>query len=247
MDQSDGQRNEDDLHRRDLSRAFLPHLRKAVRFQAEYKLVLADLAGWSQIVRHGAEDNVEQDLEREIDSLLERCSDPARIESEILERDAAEILNTQGAFKPSRYEEDPEQATEIMRRIQQAERDPGSLIPFEAVLAQIRALTEERRRTIWQQSFKNQQQVLHALRWSGFRGPLFEAYWNDEAAWISCSVGAGRTLQSTGFQVGEFSDIQHAVRRILATNDFISRVGIIHSEQARVTLDWIEPSRDSGG
>lgn len=99
MEQCDRSVNDDELRRpRELSRAFLPHLRTAARLRAEYDLALKELAAQSHIVRHWAEDDLQEDLHAAIGALVERCPDPLRIESAISEADAFDVLNREGAF-----------------------------------------------------------------------------------------------------------------------------------------------------
>lgn len=62
MEQRERSVNDDELRRRELNRAFLPHLRRAARLRAEYDLALKELAAQSHIVRHWAEDDLLEDL-----------------------------------------------------------------------------------------------------------------------------------------------------------------------------------------
>jgi hypothetical protein len=215
----------DEGHRRDLSRFFLAYLRSTARRRVEYRQALHQLAQASQIQRHWAEDDLEQDLEYAIDFLLEKYPDPRTVEGEINEADAAQILESQGAFEPT-----PEESEEKAKAL---------ALKLEEIARQAEARSEERKGTIWQQSFRVRERALAALRSSGFVGPAFEADWNDPSARISFSVGNSRQFLSSGLQVGSFSSAEDAARRILGTAAFVSPVAIVHSEEPRVTLERI--------
>src|SRR5947209_4868848 len=96
-DEFDG--TEEDQHRRDLSRAFLECLRPTARLRIEYRRALQDLAQSSQIQRDPAEDDLEQDLDWELETLAARCPDPLLIEGELSESEATKILERQGGFE----------------------------------------------------------------------------------------------------------------------------------------------------
>src|SRR4051794_2667309 len=89
---------EEDLHRRDLSRAFLEYLRPAARLRLEYWRALYELAEISQVECNRAEGDLLPELDSEVETLGQRCPDPLLIEGELTEFDAAKILDSQGAF-----------------------------------------------------------------------------------------------------------------------------------------------------
>src|SRR3954453_15200090 len=112
--EQDGSRREDEeLNRRALSRAFLQYLRPAARLRAEYRRTLHKLADISQIVRDSAEDDLEQDLDWAIETLLEGLTDPSLIEGRISEAEAEEIVEGQGAFEKHTFEGDEELYAEL--------------------------------------------------------------------------------------------------------------------------------------
>lgn len=53
----------------------------------------------SHIVRHYAEDDLQADLHDAIGALVDKYSDPLRIESAISENDVFDVLDRQGAFR----------------------------------------------------------------------------------------------------------------------------------------------------
>src|SRR4051794_17593065 len=116
---------EEELHRRDLSRVFLKYLRPAARLRAEYQLALEELVRASGIQRDMAEDDLEQDLDWDIESLVERCPDPLLIEGEISETDAREILDGEGAFRNTIFELDEEESAALNEAIEKAENPSG--------------------------------------------------------------------------------------------------------------------------
>ncbi|MBV8831239.1 MAG: hypothetical protein JO108_18655 [Acidobacteriaceae bacterium] len=227
------------LRRRALSRSFLEQLRKAARLRTDFKVALKELADRSQIVRHWAEDDLEEHLERMIDALIESKQAGASIESEISEADAADILDHQGAFEEHSFDVDEETARMLEQAVTEADEHPESLLPADVVFAEFKAREEERKRNIWQRSFANPQRALKDLRWSGFQGPVVEAYWNDPSAWISVSVGSSDKFLSSRMQVSNFGDPLSAAQSIFATDQFVRAVVVIHSEEERVRVERI--------
>src|SRR4051794_36616918 len=101
---------EDDLHRRDLSRAFLEYLRRAARLHLDDWQALQELAEISQVERDPGDDDLLRDLDGEVETLGQRCPDPLLIEGELTESDAANILENQDAFEKKTFEVDEELA-----------------------------------------------------------------------------------------------------------------------------------------
>src|SRR3954468_19803156 len=124
---------EEELHRRDLSRAFLEYLRPTARLRLEYWQALHGLADISQIERHWAEDDLIQDLDWELETLGERCPDPLLSEGEISESDAMNILDNQGAFEKKTFEVDEKELAALEEAAKDAEAHPESVRSHEEV------------------------------------------------------------------------------------------------------------------
>jgi hypothetical protein len=179
--------------------------------------------------------------------LIEKAPDDLRIESEISEPDATEILQTQGAFEPDAFELDGETAALLSERLRKVDQHPEEYISSEEMLASLQDHIQEQKRTIWQQAFGDCEKALQALRWSGFQGPVFEAYWNDPLAWISFSAGNSRQFMSSGMQAGGFVNAADPARKILGAAAFDSAVGIMHPEEPRVRVEQLLPRVDATG
>src|SRR3954466_11143547 len=151
---SDGQQDdakavwEEELRRRDCSRVFLKYLRPTARLRAEYQLALEDLVRASGIKRDMAEDDLEQDLDWAVETLVERCPNPLLIEGTVTETEARDMLDGQGAFDETTFELNGEEAAALSQTMDEADAHPESLRSHEEVWAEIYARTEEDRREV---------------------------------------------------------------------------------------------------
>src|SRR3954454_10445730 len=101
--------------------------------------------------------------------------------------------------------------------------------------------TEELRRTVDLRQYGTRERALEAIRWSGFLGPVFDAYWDDSNAFIFFSIGQSRQFTATGFKVGAYSGQQDAAKHILGVSAFATAFKVLHSEAKLVTVEVIQP------